>query len=246
MTPEEVEEVRFALSRPRFMGWMAPPITPGDWHDLEGEEALATVLSVCRWVSMHSREPNLAREWSIDRVRVRPLPCYKDALLAEFAGYADHSRPGLINVILLDDGMVLLNGSSTAFHELNMTMRPQLQTAAGRLDYLLMFMNWVHGEDGRFQPVGTPEDLMARLDPEAGFTIPDGMLAPMEEEEAPEDATDGTVRFAGTVLYGNSLFVTAMHVYPNGMVEMIDDEPLMTDIPVRPEQLIGPLLVTPV
>ncbi|MFN7056704.1 hypothetical protein [Hyphomonas sp.] len=246
MAPDEVEEVRFALSRPRFNDWMMPPVTPGDWQELEGEEALATVLSVCRWISMNTGEPNLAQEWSIDRVRVRPLACYEDALLVEFAGYADHSRPGLINVILIDEEMVLLDGNSSAFHELNMTWRPKLQTPAGRLDYLLLFMNWVHGDEGRFHPIGSPEELAARLDPEAGFRIDPAMLAPMRELPPPEDATDGTAQFSGTVLYGDALFVTNMHVYPNGMVEMMDDEPLMAPIPVRPEQLVGPLLVTPV
>jgi hypothetical protein len=35
------------------------------------------------------------------------------------------------------------------------------------------------------------------------------------------------------VLYGNALFSARFSMSPNGMIEMIDDEPIAADLPVK-------------
>ncbi|PKP83325.1 MAG: hypothetical protein CVT79_00500 [Alphaproteobacteria bacterium HGW-Alphaproteobacteria-18] len=243
MTPTQTEQLRFALSQPRYARWPAPPVVPGSWRDLSGDLAFNTVVAICQWLEGERHIQNLAIDWSIDRVRMRALSCYEDAMLIELAGHAGFGRPGLINVIVHEEGMALLNGSSAIFHRLNEALPPSLETPAQRLDYLNLFMNWVHAEHGRFQPIGTEADLRARLRLEAAETLQPVPLSCFEESPAPEN-TGALAHYTGTVLYGDTLFRTVMALSPGGLVEMLDEEVLIADLPVREESLAGPMIIT--
>lgn len=245
MTPEQTEQIRFALSRPRYASWPSPPIVPGLWRDLEPDAALETLVSASDWLSEHRNIRNFALDWSIDRVRVRPLACYTDVLLVEFSGHAGYGRPGLINLVLHADGMALLDGGSSVIHGLNHRLKLQFETLEQKLDYLSLFMNWVHGDNGRFQPVGSLTELQSRLQPGADAPMPAGTLQAFAEV-SPRDGHDGEpiAWLSGTVLYGTSLFRAVMTVYPDGLVQMLDDEVLVEDLPVREEVMAGPLLHT--
>ena len=49
-----------------------------------------------------------------------------------------------------------------------------------------------------------------------------------------EGKTDeGNLEASAMVLYGNSLFSARFSISPNGMIEMIDDEPVAADLPVK-------------
>lgn len=243
MTPAENEQLRFALSQPRYANWPAPPIVPGNWRDLSGDLALNSIIAIHEWLKDANALRNLAIDWCIDRVRVRPLSCYEDTVLVELGGHAGYGRPGLINVIVHDTGMALLNGASRTIHELNNDVLPLLNTPLQRLDYLQLFMNWVHAEFGRFQPVASDDQMRARLLPEAAKSYEPVPLAPFEELAPPED-TNALASYQGTVLYGGALFRSVMALYPGGLVEMIDDEQLLAELPVREERLTGPMIVS--
>jgi len=243
MTPTQIEQLRFALSQPRYEGWTAPPIIPGNWRNLSGDMALSTIMAICEWLEDERDIRNLAIDWSVDRARVRNLACYEDTVLVELAAHAGYGRPGLINVIVHEDGMALLNGTSAVIHELNMDLPPLLETHHQRLDYLHLFMNWVHASEGRFQPVAAQEELQARLLPEGIEVAAHADLSPFIEIE-PEEETKALAHYTGTVLYGGSLFRAVMAVFPHGIVEMIDDDVLLAELPVREEGLIGPMIVS--
>lgn len=245
MTPTQIEQLRFALSQPRQENWPGPPIVPGNWRDLTDVLALNTVISIADWLEEEGDIRNIALDWSIDRVRVRPLLCYQDTVLVELGGHAGFGRPGLINVIVQEETMVLLNGSSAHLHDLNYTVPPYLETDRARLDYMQLFMNWVHGDRGRFQPVGTEDELRARLLPEAAGRELGLNLSPLTEAEVP-GGSPAIARFTGTVLYGADLFGVVMELRSNGLVEMVDDVEVksgtMGQLPVREESLAGPML----
>lgn len=241
MTAAQIEQLRYSLSQPRYADWPAAPIVPGEWRDLSGDLALSTVISICEWLENERDIRNLAAHWSIDRIRVRPLTCYEDSHLVELGGHAGYGRPGLMNVVLHEDGMTLLNGMSIVIHDLNDELPPLLETAAQQLEYLQLFMNWVHGDEGRFQPVGSEAALRTRLLPEAQVSLKLPALSAFEPAPPPGEV-DALAFFSGTVLYGASLFRSVMAVRKGGFVEMIDDEVLMTDLPVREESLVGPMI----
>lgn len=243
MNPQQIEQLRFSLSQPRYADWPTVPVVPGQWQELTGDLALTTVISICEWLEDERDIRNLAADWSIDRIRVRSLACYEDSLLVELGGHAGYGRPGLMNVIVHDDGMALLNGTSLVIHDLNDEIAPCLGTTEQRLDYVQLFMNWVHGENGRFQPVGNEAALRARLLADTPVSLNLPALSAFEPTPPPDEA-DALAFFSGTVLYGASLFRSVMALRQGGLMEMMDDEMLMTDLPVREESLVGPMIIS--
>lgn len=243
MTPTQIEHLRFNLSQPRNSDWPAPPVVPGHWRDLSGDLALNTIIAICEWLEDERDISNLAADWSIDRARVRSLTCYEDTMLVELGGHAGYGRAGLLNVIVHDEGMALLNGSSAAIHELNAELAPLLGETDRRLEYLNLFMNWVRGTNGRFQPIDSIATLQQRLLPDAAVSLEAIPLSAFEEAP-PAEGADVLAQYTGTVLYGEALFRSVMTVDRRGHVEMIEDEELMAGLPVREESLVGPMIIS--
>ena len=241
MTPANIDQLRRTLSRPQKSDWPNPPIVVGNWRDLSGDLALDTLVSINDWLEDEGGLEDFVEKWAIDRVRLRPLSCYEDSVLIELGGYSELGLPGLINIISHDDGLVLMDGSSAHIHELNLSLPPRLETLHQQTEYLSLFMNWVHGEEGRFQPVGNETDLSSRMLSGAMLDLANHELAPLAPTEA-ENADNGLSYFSGTVLYGSSLFRAVMALSRHGMVEMVDDEEMVGGLPVRQEFLDGPLL----
>ena len=44
---------------------------------------------------------------------------------------------------------------------------------------------------------------------------------------------EGALEASAMVLYGNALFAARFSMTENGMIEMIDDEPIAADLPVK-------------
>jgi hypothetical protein len=76
---------------------------------------------------------------------------------------------------------------------------------------------------------------------------------PKEMDETTRSVIEGTVRTAtfegmneqghfqceAVVFYSNALFIASFSVQPTGMIEMLDDEPIAADLPVRVETPVG-------
>ena len=70
---------------------------------------------------------------------------------------------------------------------------------------------------------------------------------PTEMDEATRSVIEGTIRLAefegmneqnhllcnAVVFYSNALFIANFAVQPSGMIEMLDDEPIAADLPVK-------------
>ncbi len=50
---------------------------------------------------------------------------------------------------------------------------------------------------------------------------------------------DGWRRFVGYVLYGNALFQSTFKVWDKGIVEMMDDQPIVGDLPAQGPRFDG-------
>ena len=90
----------------------------------------------------------------------------------------------------------------------------------------------MHGDEGPFLIV---EDINhAALDQSK---LEDNMRKIIEDAIRPamfEGKTDaGALETSAMVLYGNALFSARFSMTENGMIEMIDDEPVAADLPVR-------------
>lgn len=171
----------------------------------------------------------------------RDLAFYKDTRLYRInSPEFDEDSLGLF---FLSDGSKLLhlNGSSPPIHEKNAAEITLNEDTA--LPYLAFFCFFVRGEEGPFLVVDSMEnDLL----PES-FREPDPERQNNEAAEAHRlyrppalfgTDEDGGFRTSAMIFYSNAIFVADFVVQTTGMVEMLEDEPVMTDLSVRPRSKI--------
>ena len=91
----------------------------------------------------------------------------------------------------------------------------------------------MRGEEGPFlisEDVNDP--LLPEMD-EATRNAFENVLRPASFEGRDEK---GNFRCDAVVFYSNALFLANFSVQPGGMIEMLDDEPILPDIPIRVDQ----------
>ena len=137
-----------------------------------------------------------------------------------------------LNIYYLTDqgNLFRLNGTSPPIHEVN-AKAPIKINEANVLEYLRFFCFFVRGEEGPFYIAESMEDPNM----------------PREMDDTTRSVIEGTIRgatFEGTneqnhfladavVFYSNALFIANFGIQPTGMIEMMDDEPIAADLPVR-------------
>lgn len=125
----------------------------------------------------------------------------------------------------------LLDGSSAPIHDANEADAVTV-TEGKVLDYLEFFCYFVHGEEGPFlivRDISHPAIDQSKIDGATREVIENALRPPAFEGKA----DDGRFEASAMVLYGNALFSARFSLSADGMVEMIDDEPIATDLPVR-------------
>lgn len=127
--------------------------------------------------------------------------------------------------------MFLLDGSSAPIHDAN-EADPVKVTDATALDYLRFFCYFVHGDEGPFlivEDINHPAIDQVRLEASTRKVIEDAIRPAAFEGKT----AAGALEASAMVLYGNALFSARFSMTENGMIEMIDDEPVAADLPVR-------------
>lgn len=127
--------------------------------------------------------------------------------------------------------MFFLDGTSAPIHDAN-EAGPVKVNDENALDYLRFFCYFVHGDEGPFLIV---EDLdhpaldKDKIDPATRKVLEDALRPAAFEGRTPA----GALEASAMVLYGNALFAARFSMTDTGMIEMIDDEPVAADLPVR-------------
>jgi len=125
-----------------------------------------------------------------------------------------------------------LDGTSAPIHEAN-ERDPIKITEKNALDYLRFFCYFVHGDEGPFliiEDINHPGLDRGKLDNTTRKEIEGSLRKATFEGKTP----GGALRASATLLYGSGLFFAQFSMTENGMVEMINDEPLAADLPVKP------------
>lgn len=238
LSADEREALAFAVQKPRA-DWVQPPLLSGEWTDLPPSDAIAVMTVIGEVERVGAAEMPLVLHHYCDRVRTRPLQCHGGLLMAELQGYGPDGRAGIISVLLPDEGAVVADGSSTPIFDLNDRCDPALVTPAARLDYLNLFLNWVRGSDGRFQPVEHVGALDGRLSTaDWGLRHLGDIARPLAETGEDE----GGWILTSPIAYGGAVFNAAFRLTSTGVLEMIEDDVILTDVPLRPEIQDGALL----
>ncbi|MBN8649098.1 MAG: hypothetical protein J0L55_14180 [Caulobacterales bacterium] len=243
ISDDEKSQIECNLSNPR-MEWILPPILPGDWQNHTVKEASELLAFLGHVVKLGIGNVPLPIALNLDRVRTRQLVCYKNAILVEAQGY--DPEPGILGFIIHGLGITVLNGSSPPIHELNSELGLKIDSIEAVSDYVLLFLNWVHSDEGRFQPLikGSifehrlikPEDksIVARHVKEGLGIVHDDSFG---AEFVPH--LDGQMRYGAdiNILYGNKIFEAKIIMGKEGMLEMVSDNLIAENLETRTEKL---------
>lgn len=204
-----------------------PAMMTGAWQSLDGDHAVKAYLKMA--MAVMPWEMKLLAD--IRQIRSLPLPFYQDAFLLEARGLDADGRPFTLNVVAHPKGGMTLDGTSPPIHELNAVLPVRLDTEEQAKAYLRFFTSGIQAELGPFIIVEKTSDLWWKSD--CDTTESRAMLGlklrPLEITKAPQ----GGWNAESTMVYSNVLFNTTMRVAATGVVEMNEDLPLQTDLPIR-------------
>ncbi len=159
------------------------------------------------------------------------LPFYKTIALVKVDDTAWPPNTGPFWFLAKQGRMFLLDGSSAPIHDAN-EADPIKVTEENNIEYLRFFCYFVHGDEGPFlivEDVKHPALDQDKLD-DATRKVIEGAVRPAAFEGK---TAEGNFEASAMVLYGNALFSARFSMTENGMIEMIDDEPVAADLPVK-------------
>lgn len=209
------------------MTWCGLPIFAGDWRELHGDEA-GEIIGEIHSAAL-DRRGDLIRNAHIERLRAIPLACYPGATLIE-AQARIGDQPGLSNHIRGPWGLVTLDGGSAVLHDLNeIEGALTLDSEAAARDYHALFCNTVRGDSGRFLTLTDPNGLLWHAPPE------DAIFAAITIGVKIRRGAEGW-KIEAPVAYGETLFVAEFELTPNGIIEMVNDWPVVEGMPVVVEE----------
>lgn len=194
-----------------------------NWQPVQGEQ-LKPFLARINPVS-----PTLQVGEATAQVSWRVLPFYEGIALIRVQDTAWQPGSPTLWYLAKAGDMYRLDGSSNPIHEVN-EIAPIKITDANAVDYLKFFCFFVRGEEGPFmiaESMGDP-DMPTDMDPQIARVV-EGSLHPVSlEGQDPE----GNFEASAVVYYGNAMFSARFRIYTDGMVEMLDDDPIATNLPV--------------
>jgi hypothetical protein len=136
----------------------------------------------------------------------------------------------VIYYLTAEGNLYRLNGTSPPIHEVN-AIAPVKITDDNVLEYLRFFCFFVRGEEGPFliaEDMDNP-DMPGNMDAQTRSVI-EGTIRPASYEgKNPQ----GFFLCDAVVFYSNALFLANFAIQPTGMIEMLDDQPIAADLPVR-------------
>lgn len=170
------------------------------------------------------------------KVDWRPLPFYDQVVLVRVKDPSWAPRNLVVYFLTAQGNLYRLNGTSPPIHEVN-AMAPVRITEENVLDYLRFFCFFVRGEEGPFLVAETMDNpyIPGNMD-EKTRTVFQGTLRPATYEGKNEQ---GFYLCDAIVFYSNALFIANFAIQPSGMIEMLDDDPVAVDLPVKVEAPIA-------
>jgi hypothetical protein len=136
----------------------------------------------------------------------------------------------LISALVSDRGAILLNGESSRLHAVN-RIKLSLETETARKTYLRVFCEFVRGGEGPLRIIGSVDDIPFS-DEGALETLRSADEAIGPPEAVQSDTNGPPYRFKACVLYGDALFIADFMMPEDGVVQMLDDDQIATDLPI--------------
>ena len=216
--------------------WPMPDLFAAEWAVLSDEPTLRRVFSTLRVSQVQNHVP-----FGTPRiVRATSLDFYPGWTLVEVLLERPDGEEGIATLAINAEGGILLDGTSSPIHALRQ-MEPKplhLPDEQTALDYLRFFCAFVQSEEGPFRLIETVRDaqLMETLPDEAMASF-EGLLGPAHCSQT----DDGAYLITAATACGQALFQTQFKVRPNGLIEVIDDDQKMTDLPFTRHRFVDGL-----
>ncbi|MEN3794861.1 tetratricopeptide repeat protein, partial [Fulvimarina sp. MAC3] len=212
------------------LNWPVKPLLPGKWRSETDAEAARFISEFLRYGSMTGHEGVRFRS-----LRSTSLSFYPGFRLVEALIEAESFETPKIALLLASkETSCPILGDSLVIHNLNATGALDLTSDDRVLAYLRFFCLAVCGEGGPFRIV---EDYDPSLLSDRSYD-PGAIRQSIKPFEITDRSLDQwTVQ--ATVKYADALFATSFVVHANGMVEMQDDKPLLSDLPFNIEGFEG-------
>ncbi len=193
-----------------------------DWQKLSPEKAAKILIEV---------NPHLAPvSFDIDTttVRTQKLSFYKDYILLELTDLS--TVPGARKYAIYKPGDVnVITWTNQVIYETNEKAPIQLNEDTV-VSYVKFFFSYVRGRHGRFLIIETIDDVRWQIEPPAqGRKVMQEMLSPVEIEE---QLADDTFNLNAFMVFKDSLFKTKIHVKPDGLVSMSEEDLKIEGMPV--------------
>lgn len=201
--------------------WPTPPLMSGRWHDLDAD---LTAALRDRLVGTEVRCRPLVYAGRMLAYRAKPLAFWPkwlwiDALLDTKQG------PAAGAFLYGPYGALPLDGTSEIIHDINEVGFLELKSTEVVADYLRFFCCAVRGDEGPFHLI---EDA-ARFRELTGGDEPSALAAAGPKPLAIAPAGSGW-RAEALVVYGTGLYRSTFAISEDGIIEMVDDEPLASDL----------------
>lgn len=137
-----------------------------------------------------------------------------------------HSFDNSVGAWLRDEHLHRLDGTSPPIHTMNAKLPPAFNDQ-NVLSYLGFFCYFMHAEEGPFVIVQSADDpIIPKNAPEESLAL---MPRPAQVLRQDEQG----YHCEALVWYSDALFLSNFIVRESGMVEMINDEPLVSELGVR-------------
>ncbi|MDY7094327.1 MAG: hypothetical protein SX243_15260 [Acidobacteriota bacterium] len=227
------------LEAPEKPSWPLPPFFRAPWSELAGEDLVQAVSRLAAALPEDGSPPAKTVVDGALRARRTKLPFYPGWNALEVLLLTEEGTVAAAVAVEGEEHVLMLQGTSPPLHYLNHELPIVLETPEQADAYVRFFCGAVHGEEGPFRLITDTEDILPLLPPDTDWQVStiEEHLHPLELE--PQE--DGFWAASAAVQYSNALFDADFKIYPTGMVEMLDDSPLTTGLPIIGEKFVDDL-----
>ncbi len=212
----------------RNRSWAAAPLMPGAWTSLEGDDRSGELE---RFAAADIAARLEGKGWDLERVRTLPVSFYDGAALYEIELRRDDER-GVFTYLRAGGRTTAIDGKSPQIHALSSDGLLRIGSIRQAVEYLRFYVGALAGDGKRFQIVEEPDDLFW-IDPASNSSVRDSLAGKLRLLDIFED--EGDWIGSGTVAYGSGVYDADFELLGTGMVNMLNDVPIATDLPIHVE-----------
>lgn len=215
--------------------WPARPLMEGNWQDLPLDQFSKVMQKLRNHRYMLSQYEIKRNEWPVpvepSRLRRLVLPCYDNVALIEAEVQKTGDQPGVLTFLLHDRGGALLNGRRGVEQiiQLNKWNPPQLTTPEQAAAYLKFMIGTADPGDGNFRVLEEAHSVDWKTDEDRTAH------ADLEQAIRPVTMTKQEHDWIGEAIiqYKAELSRVKLSLSPKGQPNMLDEQPLGSDLPIK-------------